>query len=230
MSGRGKPLESAIGMACVRYSKEGRAQVKKVDAERTNGGRTWSKSNGSDYQGYFGNPPRPIHFECKETSIGNFPINEDKFSTKQREQLQASYDDGVFVGLVIAFTALPVWEVFWLHWPVVAEFLSSPHRASLSQAFCRAYGLLLPLKWSEVPPRKGHERKRYCYFLDGELHPLRSQAFAIVEKEKSRAAQPPLFEAPTPKRRVKPELTRTPDGKLDLIGGMKWGAKARGAK
>jgi penicillin-binding protein-related factor A (putative recombinase) len=217
----GKALESALGFACEIYKDRGIAKVQKVDASHIKGG-IYIKSNGSDFQGYYGKPPVPIHFEAKETHKDYLSLDEKGLKESQRTQLQRSYDDGVTTGVVVAF--LPLWEVFWLDWPVVAEFVANRWRESISQAFCRAYGEALLVDWSRT------DKRPRVMWLERRPHALREQARAIVEREKAKF-QPPLFEALPPKKRVKrAEPPRTADGKLDLIGGMRWGAKARGVK
>jgi penicillin-binding protein-related factor A (putative recombinase) len=212
--------EAAMRLAEKSYRKQGHCYIEDRPTP------TFTRRNGS--RGYLGKAPidfrgvvhggKAYAREAKDTSELSFPLAQ--LREDQRDALAQVYALGADVGVVILF--VKAGEAYDLPWWRLAAFLESPWRQSVTIEMCRAWGLQLPYDGQRIR------------FLDGRAHPLISDAVGNVAREEVQAriaaAQSPLFEVSTPKKRVKPEPPRTADGKLDLIGGMKWGAKARGIK
>jgi penicillin-binding protein-related factor A (putative recombinase) len=209
--------EAAMRLAERTYRKQGRCYIDDRPTPtytRADGSKGFASRAPIDFRGTIPGG-RAYAREAKDTSEASFPLAQ--LREDQRDALDAVLALGADVGVVIAF--LPGWTVFDVPWRPLAEFVRNPWRQSLTQEMCAAWGMLLPYSDGRV------------WFLDGKPHPNKLDLIDVIAREAvaARIAQAKNDDEPRKVRRRK-DQPRTPDGKLDLIGGMRWGAKARGIK
>lgn len=172
--------EHAIALACERYRKRGRADIRKTDARSIvrGGRRIWTGKGDTDFVGDGpGDEPghaKPWRLEVKETHEVSLPLS--SWSEHQRDTMRAAAGRGCEVRLVIVW--LPGWEAYSIPWAPLAKFLDLPWRASITKAMARAWGELLPCEPTTKPGRWR------CLFLDGKAHPLQQTALAEVDAER----------------------------------------------
>lgn len=111
-----------------------------------------------------------LAIECKEVQGRSLPLS--RLRDDQRRLMAYLHELGADVRLIVDFTTLS--EVYTVSWPLVAAFIATPTRESLSVEWCRAFGLLLP----EVA-----DPLRRVRFLDGAEHPQKADALVAVAKE-----------------------------------------------
>ncbi len=184
MTARGRQLELAVKRAAVDYRKARRC-VLLQQYPRTATGRDgeliYAGSAPADFLGAIASnvdDARALAVECKEVNGSSLPLS--RLDDEQRMALDVLHQLGALVYLVVDF--VPVEEVYVIDWRHVAEFRSAPWRESLSLAFCRAHGLLVP----EVN-RDGKAGYRRALFLDGKEHPLAEAARRTIAAERDKA-------------------------------------------
>jgi recombination protein U len=212
--GRGKVLEGAVILGCREYERQGRASVfhrptKRVwDARRNS--YVYLEKAGCDFSGNVDGIA--ITFEAKETAGDSLPLANIK-----PHQVDALFANRKGIsGLVVGFMSYDPLEVYWIPYPALADFLANKWRESLSRDWCRAYGELCRLETNAAG-------KLRVMFLATAPHELRADALAAVTIERLQGRKEPV-------KRARKDMPRTDDGRLDLIGPMKWGARARGIK
>jgi penicillin-binding protein-related factor A (putative recombinase) len=186
---RGRELESAVGLACVHYRRVGRAQVFKRVTPKvfTAEGVRYTEKAGCDFNVLIAG--RGIIFDCKQTAETSLPLSAIK--DHQRDALTEGAQLGAQAGLVVGF--VPGWRVYWIDWTDVAALIADNWRESLSERWCRAYGLMLP-----VTPT-GAKGKLRVLFLDGFESPDRDECRLQVATERAAAIN----------RQVQIEMPRT---------------------
>jgi penicillin-binding protein-related factor A (putative recombinase) len=162
---RGKAVEGACELGAREYRRQNRALVFHRETKMRAG--KYVAQAGVDFNGPI--VGGAIAFDAKETHLERFDLSEDHFPQHQRDELTAAQALGARTGLVLGF--LPRYECYWLPWERVQEFLAAPWRASLSIAWCRAFGLLLPIQPCGVA-------KVRIMWLDGRAHP-EAAAYAL---------------------------------------------------
>jgi penicillin-binding protein-related factor A (putative recombinase) len=211
---RGKVLEGACILGAREYERTGRASVFHRPTKRVWDARrncyVYLEKAGCDFSGNVDGTA--ITFEAKETATDSLPLANIK-----PHQVDALFANRKGIsGLVVGFMSYDPLEVYWIPYPALAEFLANKWRESLSLEWCRTYGELCRLETNAAG-------KLRVMFLATEPHPLRADAHAAVTIERLQGRKEPV-------KRARKDMPRTADGKLDLIGGIKWGQKARGIK
>jgi penicillin-binding protein-related factor A (putative recombinase) len=182
---RGRALESAVGLACRHYERQGRAYVFKrptATATRPNGEVVYTAKSGVDWNGSIAGGA--IHFDTKETHSNILPLA--NIEEHQVDALRTVAKLGARAGLVVGF--LPSWECLWVPWEALQAFLAAPYRQSLTRAWCQAEGLLLRVQSTGAGPR--------VLFLDGEPHPMRDEAKKCVEVDRASYHRAPRVAPP----------------------------------
>lgn len=179
MSGKGKALELAISRAATRYRQEGRAMLirQQPPIASVNGAVQYVGKAPVDFLGGLAGG-QGLAVEAKSTEEKkSFELRH--LRDEQRANLSALYALGQRVLLVVAFDSEG--ETFAIDWAHIASFLAKPWRESLSVAWCRAFGLVVPEIDRENP------KTRRCLFLDGKEHPQARISNEIVNAEKRRS-------------------------------------------
>ncbi len=136
--------------------------------------------------------PRPFAVECKETQGQSLELrNLDGNASALDDAMACGFD----CRIAIDFTA--VGEVYLLDWLHVSLFIEAPYRKSLSLAWCRAMGLLLPEE------NRDSEKTRRVLWLDGKEHVDRAYCQEQIDEE--RATKPVIaLDGPEPDDEPKP--------------------------
>ena len=165
---RGRSLENAVRRQARAYAKDGRCLLFKPPTPTFtdgNGNVRFAGKAGVDFAGCH-RGGQALFLECKETSGKALPI--EKISDYQVRLMSELHDLGSDVRLIVSFDS--VGEAFAIKWPSVRNFIDAPWRESLSLAWCRSRGWLLP----ETDP--DDSERRCVHFLDGEAHPQAQEA------------------------------------------------------
>jgi recombination protein U len=180
---RGRQLEHAIARAAVAYRQQGRCMLSKIPTPMItsrDGYLIPSGAAGPDFLGCL-EGGRLLAVEAKETRGAAFPL--DHMPESQRTALARYAALGADCRLIVSFE--DIGEAFGIAWDLVEGFLRSPWRASLSLAWCRAFGLLLP-------ERESASARRMVLFLEGARHAAaeagRHEAAADAERCRARLA------------------------------------------
>jgi penicillin-binding protein-related factor A (putative recombinase) len=190
---RGRALELAVARQATAYYREGRCVLARQYPRTATGAHAAVVYVGDapiDFLGVMA-PATPLAVECKETSEHSFPI--EKLEEDQRNALDAFARFGGRTLVLIDFEKHG--ECYSIEWHHIRDFIAAPWRKSLSLAWCRAFGMLVP-----TTPRDADDWK--VMFLDGVPHPAQLEAHIEVARERHGAPIVSLEPAEKPQPRT----------------------------